>query len=161
MRDKNMSADEQPVEAELARTWAGITLLEEIRLAEMRILVSMPLAAGVTRKSLAAELGMSVSRLASFLDGANLGRREFGEIAKWCEGKTTPHVSPYLVAIGVLGHWIPARFVKTARGLLWAYVRRIAEPYKVEFPEFAVNELDALYPPEGHRVRRMRSPEAG
>ena len=117
-----MSADEEPAEAELAGTWAGIILLEEIRLAEMRILVSQPLAAGVTRKALAAELGMSVTRLASFLDGANLGRREYAEVAKWCEGKPTPHVSPYLVAIGVLCHWIPARFVKTARGLLWAHV---------------------------------------
>jgi hypothetical protein len=156
-----MSADEQPVEAELARTWAGITLLEEIRLAEMRVLVSQSLAAGVTRKALAVELGMSVSLLASFLDGANLGRPEFAAVSKWCEGKPTPHVSPYLVAIGVLCHWFPAKFVKTARGLLWACVRRMAKAYQAEFPEFASQELDALYPPEGHRVRRARTPRAG
>jgi hypothetical protein len=156
-----MNEDERSAEAELAGTWAGVTFLEEIRLAEMRVLLDQALAAGVTRTALAAELGVSVTRLATFLDGANLGSRSFERVAQWCEGKPTPRVSPYVVAIGVLCHWFPVKFVKTARGLLWAYVRRMAEASKVDLPEFATKEVDALYPPDGQRVPMRRIAKAG
>jgi hypothetical protein len=149
-----MDADRAAVERELNTTWAGITLLHELRLAQMRALLSEPLRAGtISREALAAEVGISPSWLDSFLDGAELREPAFTTVRKGCEGKPTPHVSPYLVAIGVLCHWFPARFVWSARAMLWTYVRRLADAHKARIPEFAAEQLDALYPLTSQHAR--------
>jgi hypothetical protein len=142
-----MEHDREAAERELNQTWAGITLLHELHLAQMRAILSQPLSAGtMDRKALAAELGILPRRLENFLAGGELREPARSKVADWCEGKPTPHVSPYLVAIGVLCHWFPARLVHTARATLWDCVRRLADAYKVRIPKFATEQVDALYP---------------
>ena len=133
------------VEAELQRTWAGITLLQEVRMAELRAHVFAALASGTTtRKVLAAELGLSLYRLGCFVDGEALSEREWERAAPWSEGKADPHVSPYLVAVGVLCRWFSPRMVDGARRELSAHVRRMYARRNIHLPEFVTEQLDEL-----------------
>jgi hypothetical protein len=144
-----MTEDREAAEKELLRTWAGITLLREIQLAEMRAMAREELKTRrVGPTALAGALGLSSYRLERFLDGAELREHEFNSVAEWCGGKPRPHVSPYLVAIGVLCHWFPARIVRSTRATLWAFVRRLAEAHDAEISRSAMRELDTLYPPD-------------
>lgn len=148
-QDVRESAAEDMAAEEMNRTWAGLSLLEEIQLAEMRAILAAPLVEkSISRKALAAELGISVYMLTSFLDGATLRiGKDWDNVAAWCSNKKTPHVSPYVVAIGVLCHWFPPKLVGQARRSMWAAVRRMYASKGVSIPPFASEEIDALFQP--------------
>lgn len=63
-------------------------------------------------------------------------------MARWCDGKATPQVSPYLVAVGVLCHWFPAGKVAKARVAVWAFVRELMEKEKIRVPPFVSVDVD-------------------
>jgi len=134
-------------------TWAGLSFLEEINLAEMRAILSIPLdAKTTTRKALTAELGISPYMLASFLGGGNLREPDYNRVAAWCADKPTPQVSPYVVAVGLLCHWLRPRQVGPARRAVWASIRRMYASKGVSIPPFATAEVDVLFLPPARQT---------
>jgi hypothetical protein len=148
--------EEDQREAAIAKmhgTWAGLSLLEELNLAELRAILAVPLdAKTTTRKVLAAEVGISVYMLTSFLDGGNLREPDYNRVAAWCADKPTPQVSPYVVAVGLLCHWLRPRQVGPARRAVWATIRRMYASKGVSIPPFATAEVDVLFLPPARQT---------
>jgi hypothetical protein len=69
---------------------------------------------------------------------------EWDRVSSWCDGKATPQVSPYLVAVGVLCHWFPPRTVAKARGAVWAFVSDLMREERVKVPPFVTVDVDPL-----------------
>lgn len=107
------------IAAELRTTWAGSVLIDEIQLTEMRAILSEGLAGGLTRKELAAQIGLTPYGLRRFLNGGDPCDSDWDAIGDWCDGRESPMVSPYLVALSCLCHWFPAIKVAMARGQVW------------------------------------------
>jgi hypothetical protein len=125
----------------LRSTFAGMILLEEVHLEEMRAILEAALKEGRTRKELAAELGLSTYKLRSYLAGAGLSESEWDRLAQWCADKPNPSVSPYKVAVLTLCHLFPANAIPGVRADLLAAFNRIVEERRVRLPAYAFDGL--------------------
>jgi hypothetical protein len=121
--------------------------LEEIHLEEMRAIVTQhlgPTPRPKQRRLFAMELGITEYRLRSFVDGGDLREKEWENVAKWCEDKADPRVSPYVVAVGLLTHWFAPKHIGGARRELWAFVESMYRRRGEKMPLLASENVSAL-----------------
>jgi hypothetical protein len=109
----------------------------------MRATVREALAAGATRTTVAAEMGVAVHRLGVFLRGGHLYEEAAGPFVRWCEGRPFVSLHPEQAALAML----VADFFQNARPSVRASVTRALEHGYVSrndrLPQWLLNELAA------------------
>jgi hypothetical protein len=134
---------EAPAEFLGVRDDAVRELYWHLHLEWMRATVRHALAAGATRASVAAEMGVPIHRLGAFLRGGHLYEEAAGPFVRWCEVRPSGPFHPEQAALAML----VADFFQNARPSVRASVTRaLKEGYASRndrVPQWLLDELAA------------------